>query len=88
MRAYSRRRSVTYSHAPQDPHCNSAPLFFHSYRRTDAGAIVNVIALKAAQILALMAVTLMILVWAQLVEAAQKMKKTKADDSLTNTVCE
>ena len=77
----------TEAHPPIDPHCNSVPLFIHTYRRTAAGAILNVIVLKVAQILALMAVTLMILVWRQIVQAAQKMKRTKGNDSLNNIVC-
>ena len=46
-----------------DPHPNSAVLFVHLYRNTDAGAFINVITLKVTQIAALMAGTLMILIW-------------------------
>ena len=46
-----------------DPHPNSAVLFVHLYRNTNAGAFINVITLKVTQIAALMAGTLMILIW-------------------------
>ena len=65
-----------------DPHSNSAPFGTHPWRRSNGGNILVVIFVKTTQILGVAAATLMILIWKQIVDAAQKMKRVKGQSDL------
>lgn len=65
-----------------DAHPNSAPFGTHFWRRSNTGNVLVVLFVKITQIFGVAAATLMILIWKQIVDAAQKMKRVKGQGQL------